>query len=117
MDCIEQLSTRQLVHSRVVSLYFITKFLTALVTGQGVPAGAQLPWLPDEISKAESLLACFESHEEALLDWARHRREASARWHKYASCYDPLVRRLFEASERIKSEQCQRRLFGCYESN
>ena len=35
MDCFEQQSTRQFVHSRMVSLYFITKFLMALVTGHG----------------------------------------------------------------------------------
>ena len=58
-DCIEQLSTRQLIHSRMVLLYFVTKFLTALVTGQEVPAGAQLPCLPDEKSKDESLLSYF----------------------------------------------------------
>ena len=33
MDCIEQLSTRQLVHSRMFSLFIVTKLLTALVTG------------------------------------------------------------------------------------
>ena len=61
MDCIEQLSTSQIFHSRVVSLYIVTRFLTALITGKVVPAEAQLPWLPDEISKVESLMACFES--------------------------------------------------------
>ena len=39
MNCIEKLSTRQLVYSQMVSLYFVTRFLTPLVTGQGVPAG------------------------------------------------------------------------------
>ena len=38
MDCIKQLSTRQQVYNRIVSLYFVTRFLTALVTGPGVPA-------------------------------------------------------------------------------
>ena len=42
LDCIEQLSTHKLVHSRVVSLYLNTKFLRVLVTSQGVPAWAQL---------------------------------------------------------------------------
>ena len=70
MDCIEQFSTRELVHRLVVSLYFVTRFLTVLVIGREVPAGAQLPWLPDYVSEADSLLACFESHEEALLDWS-----------------------------------------------
>ena len=63
MDCIELLSTRQLVYSRMVSLIFIYKFLTALVTGRKVPAGAQLPCLPDDVSKAESLQSSFERHE------------------------------------------------------
>ena len=101
----------------MVSLFFVTKFLKALLTDQKSPAGAQLPCFPEEISKEESLLACFESHEEALLDWVCERREASAQWDKYASRCDPLVRRLFEASGRIKSELCRCRLFGCYESN
>ena len=39
MDCIEQLSKRQLVHSRMISLFYVTKFLTAIVTGQENPAG------------------------------------------------------------------------------
>ena len=117
MDRIEQLSTRQLFYSRTVSLFFITKFLTALVTSQESPAGAQFPCFPDETSKVESLLTCFESHEEALLDWVLQRLDSSVRWHKYASSYDALVRRLFEASGRINSELCRRRLFGCYESN
>ena len=62
MDCIEQSYKRQLVHSRMVSLLFVTKFLTVLVSGQENPARAQLPCFPDEISKAELLLPCFESH-------------------------------------------------------
>ena len=60
MDCIEQLSTRQPVHSRLVSLFLVTMFLTALVTDQNNPVWAQLPCFPDEVLKAESLLACFE---------------------------------------------------------
>ena len=117
MDYIEQLSIRQLVHSRMVSLSYLPKFLTALVTGQENPVGAQLPCFPDEVLKVESLLACFESYEEALLDWVRQSHEASTQWHEYASIYDPLSRRLFEVSGRTKSELCRRRLFGCYESN
>ena len=78
IDCTEKLSTRQLVHSRIVSIFYKTKFLTALVTGQENPAEAQLPCFPDEDSKAESLLVCSESHEEELFDWARQRRDASA---------------------------------------
>ena len=78
LDCIEQLSKRELVHSRIVSLYSVARFLMALVTGQEVPAGVQWPWLPDEISKAKSFLACFESREEALPDWVRQRRDALA---------------------------------------
>ena len=57
MNFIEQLSTCQLFHSRIVYLFFVRKFFTALVTGQENPAGAQLPCFPDEISKVESLLA------------------------------------------------------------
>ena len=91
MDCIEQQSTPQLFHSRMVSLFYVTKFLTALFTSQENPAGAQLLCFPDEISKVKSLLACFESHEEELVDMIRQRREASAQWHKYASSYDPAV--------------------------
>ena len=71
MDCIEQLCTRQLVRSRMGSLFFITKFLRALVTDQENPAGAELSCYPDELSKADALLACFESHKESLLDWVR----------------------------------------------
>ena len=47
IDFIEQLSTRQLVHSRIVSLFFVTYFLTELVTVQENPAGAQLPYSLD----------------------------------------------------------------------
>ena len=63
------------------------------------------------------MLACFESHEEALIDWTRQRRVASAQWNKYASSYDPLVRRKFKASGRIKSELFRLHLFEYYESN
>ena len=63
------------------------------------------------------MLTCFESHEEALFDWVRQRHDAWAQWQKYASSRDPLVRRLFDASGRIKSQLCRRRLFGCFESN
>ena len=38
MDCTEQLSTRQLLLSRMVSFFFDTKSLTALVTRQEDPA-------------------------------------------------------------------------------
>ena len=101
----------------MVSLFFVNKRLTALVTGQKVPAGAQLQWLPDEVSKAESLLSSFEQHEESLLDSVRLRTDTSVKWHKYANSYDPPVRRLFEASDSVKSEIRRRRLFGCFDSN
>ena len=52
LDCIEHLSTHELVFSRIVSLYFIARFLTAVVTGQRDPARAKLPWIPDKISEA-----------------------------------------------------------------
>ena len=78
MDCIKQLSTRQLVHIRMVSLLFVIKFLTKLVTGQEYPARAQLPCLPDKISKAETLLSYFESHKQALHDRDRQRSDALA---------------------------------------
>ena len=67
--------------------------------------------------KAESVLSSFEQHEEALLIWIRQRADASAQWHKYASTFDPLVRRLFEASSRIKLELRLRRLFVCFDSD
>ena len=57
MDCIEQVSKRQLVYSQMVSFFFVNKFLMAPVTGGEVLAGSQLPWLPDVISKTERL--CF----------------------------------------------------------
>ena len=63
----------------MVSLFFVTKFSIALVTGQENLAGSQFPCFHYEISKAESLLACFESNEESLLDWAHQHHEASAR--------------------------------------
>ena len=69
------------------------------------------------MSKAESLLRSFDKIEEALLDWVRLRADNSAQWHKYVSSYDPLVPRLFEASDRIKSELRRRRLFSCFESD
>ena len=92
MDCFEQLSTCQLILSRMVSLFIVTKFLTALVTNQESPAGVQLQCFPDEISKGESLRGCFESCEESLLCRVRQRSETSARGHKYASSNEPLVR-------------------------
>ena len=76
-----------------------------------------MPCFTYEISKAELFLACLESHEDALLDRVRQRREAWAQWYKYASSYEQLVWRLFEASGRIKSELCRGRLFGCFESD
>ena len=71
IDCIERLSTHRLFYSRMVYLFFVTKLLTAALTDQEVPAGAHLTCLTDEISKEESLLACFESHKEALLNCVR----------------------------------------------
>ena len=91
MDCIEQLSTRQLVHNRIISLFFLTKFLMALVTGYKTLEEARLPCFPDEPSKAESLLAWFDSYEHVMLEWALQYHEASARLRKYARSYDPLV--------------------------
>ena len=60
------------------SLFFVTIVLTTHVTGQPNPDGDQLLCFPDEISKEESLLTCFKSYKEALLDRARQRREATA---------------------------------------
>ena len=101
----------------MVSLFFVNKFLTALVTGKEVPNEAQLPWIPYEISKVELFLSSFEKHEQALLDWMHQRTDDSAQWHKYASSFGLPVRRLFEASGRIKSELRRRRLFDCFESD
>ena len=109
MDCFEQLSTCQLVHSRIVSLYFVKNFLKALVTGHKAPAGAQLPCLSNEISKEKSLISCFESHEEALLDWVCQQSETSARMNLYASSCDSIFQRLFKASERMEPFMYQRR--------
>ena len=43
LDYIEQLSTRQLFHSRLVSLLYFNKYLTVIVTGQEILADTQLP--------------------------------------------------------------------------
>ena len=85
MDCIEHLSRHQLIHSRMVSLYFTNRVLITIVLNQEISTGAQLSYLPDEISKADSFLYSVESHEEALLDWTRQRNETSAKLHKNAS--------------------------------
>ena len=69
MDCVEQLSTHQPVFILMVSLFFINKYLTVIVTGQEVMFGDMFSWLPNEVSKAESLLSWFGQHEEVLLDW------------------------------------------------
>ena len=90
------------------SLFFVSKLLTTLVNGQESPSETQFSCFPDYVSKEESFLSCFESDEEALLDCMRQWSESSARQHKYASSYDPLVQCLLEASGRIKSKLCQR---------
>ena len=101
----------------MASLYLTNKYLITIVAGQEVSAGARLPYLSDEIPKAESLLSCFESYVEALLEWVRQSSEILSQCHKYVSIYDPLLRRLFEASGSIKSELCRYRLFGRYEND
>ena len=83
---------------------FGNKSVTALFTVQEASAGAQIPWLPDEMSKAKPLLSSLEPHEEALLDRIRQRTDDSAQWYKYARSFDPLVRRLSGTPGRIKSE-------------
>ena len=52
----------------MVSLFFFTKFLTAIVTDLKDSARAQEPCFLYEISKAESFMAFFESDEQVLLD-------------------------------------------------
>ena len=101
----------------MVTLVFVTKFFTVLVSGQEILVGAQLPCSTDEISKAESKLHSFELHEEALLDWVNQHCEASAQWHKYSSSYYPLIRRLLEAPGHIKPELCRHCLLSFYESD
>ena len=76
----------------MVSLFYVNKFLAALATDQEIPTGAQLPWIPDEISKAELLISSFERHEEVLLYCMRLHAEASVQWHKYAGRFNPLAR-------------------------
>ena len=90
----------------MVSLFFVRNFLTGLVTGQEILARVQLTWLPEEVLHSELLLSSFEKHGEALLDLVLSRVDNSAKCDKYASGYDPLVRRMFEASNRIKSKLC-----------
>ena len=67
MDGIEHLSTILLAYCQMVSLFLVNKYLTAITTGQDVPAGAQFPWLLYEVYETVSLLSSFEQHEEALL--------------------------------------------------
>ena len=81
----------------MVSLFFINKLMVALVPGQDFPTEAQLPWLPDEVSEAESLLSMFEQNEEVLFIWISLRAYASVRQRKYTSGYDPQTHRLFWA--------------------
>ena len=76
INCIEKPYTCQLVHSRMVSLFFVNKFLMALVTVMEVSPGTQFPWLPHEMQKVKSLLLSFEQHEEALLDWIHQHVDA-----------------------------------------
>ena len=45
--------------------------MNALVTGQDVPAGAQLLLLSDEIPEAELLVASLQQQEEALIGFMR----------------------------------------------
>ena len=81
----------------MMSLFFVNKFLKALVTEQEVSAGAQLPWLPDAVSKDESFLSSFEQHEEALLDWVRSLDDVSA---KYTSMQVVTIRWLSDCLKR-----------------
>ena len=117
MDCIEQLSTGQPVRSRMKLTFFVNKYLTAMITDQEVPGGAKLPRLPDEVLKAESWQSSFEHHDEELPDSVRLRVDTLTQCHKYASRYDPIALRLFEASGCIKSELRRRCLFDCLESD
>ena len=109
LDFVERYSSRMLVHFRMVALFFANKFKTALVTGQDDPAGAQLPWLPDDMLTAEPLLSSLELQEEALLRAVRSGEDSASSWHKYASSFDPTVRRLFEVVDRVKTELQRRR--------
>ena len=68
IDCVEQLSARKLVHRRMVSRIFVTKFLTALVTVLESLVGDQWSCFFDVITKADSLMSCFKTCEEAFLD-------------------------------------------------
>ena len=69
MDYIELLFTSINFHSRMLSLFFMDKYLTVLVSDQEVWDKDQSPWLPYEVLKADLSLSSFEQHEEALLDW------------------------------------------------
>ena len=91
MDCIEQRSTHQPVYCQMVRLFLLYKQLTVITTDLETPAEAQLPSLPNEVSKAESLLASFEQHQVVLRDWVRLRADASAKRHKYASSYNLII--------------------------
>ena len=62
-------------------------------------------------------MSSFEQHKESLLDWIRQHADANTQWYRYASSYDPLVRRLFDVSGRIKFELHRRRLFGGFKSD
>ena len=61
----------------MVLLFFNYKYLEAIVTSQKIPPGAQLPGLPDEMSKAKPLLSSSQQHKEALLDWVHLHADTS----------------------------------------
>ena len=82
MDHIEKLSTRRLVQSRMVMVFFMSNYLIALVADEEVSAQAQFPCLLGEISKVGSLFSPFEQQEKALLDWVRLPTDTPARRHK-----------------------------------
>ena len=90
--------------------------MTAIVTDQEISEGTQFPWLPCEVSEAESMFSSFEQYEEILINRILLRADASTQWHTFASSYDAPVRRLFEETGSIKPKLFRHRLFACFKS-
>ena len=48
-------------------MFFLSKYLTAIVTRKEIMAAARFPYLLDNVSETKSLLSSFEQHEDELL--------------------------------------------------
>ena len=88
-----------------------------LMTLTGKPVSPGIPWMPDDLREALSLMDAFEVFKQVLSRKADMFGVEDGSWYAYTKSLDSSMCHELTTSERIKQEIDRRRSLGSLESN